>query len=38
MPDDGIVTDWKSDPPAGRLVLEAVDTLEHATPDDILSE
>ena len=39
-------TDWKSDlrqrgyrlTPQRQLVLEAVDTLEHATPDDILVE
>lgn len=39
-------TDWKTDlrqrgyrlTPQRQLVLEAVDTLEHATPDDILSE
>jgi len=39
-------TDWKSDlrqrgyrlTPQRQLVLEAVDTLEHATPDDILIE
>jgi Fur family transcriptional regulator, ferric uptake regulator len=39
-------TDWHSDlrrrgyrlTPQRQLVLEAVDTLEHATPDDILSE
>ncbi|MFE0703045.1 Fur family transcriptional regulator [Streptomyces sp. NPDC058872] len=39
-------TDWKSDlrrrgyrlTPQRQLVLEAVDTLEHATPDDILCE
>ena len=39
-------TDWKSDlrqrgyrlTPQRQLVLEAVDTLEHATPDDILTE
>ncbi|MEV6758721.1 transcriptional repressor [Streptomyces sp. NPDC051214] len=39
-------SDWKSDlrqrgyrlTPQRQLVLEAVDTLEHATPDDILSE
>lgn len=39
-------TDWKSDlrqrgyrlTPQRQLVLEAVDTLEHATPDDILGE
>ena len=38
--------DWKSDlrqrgyrlTPQRQLVLEAVDTLEHATPDDILTE
>ncbi|TCR21355.1 Fur family nickel uptake regulator [Streptomyces sp. BK205] len=43
----GVVsTDWKSDlrqrgyrlTPQRQLVLEAVDTLEHATPDDILTE
>ena len=43
----GVVsTDWKSDlrqrgyrlTPQRQLVLEAVDTLEHATPDDILVE
>ncbi|MFI1400114.1 Fur family transcriptional regulator [Streptomyces sp. NPDC020681] len=41
-----VSTDWKSDlrnrgyrlTPQRQLVLEAVDTLEHATPDDILSE
>ncbi|WP_431962134.1 Fur family transcriptional regulator [Actinacidiphila sp. bgisy160] len=41
-----VTTDWKSDlrqrgyrlTPQRQLVLEAVDTLEHATPDDILSE
>ncbi len=39
-------TDWKTDlrqrgyrlTPQRQLVLEAVDTLEHATPDDILAE
>ncbi|MFE0174338.1 Fur family transcriptional regulator [Streptomyces sp. NPDC059002] len=39
-------SDWKSDlrqrgyrlTPQRQLVLEAVDTLEHATPDDILCE
>ncbi|MFG2294133.1 Fur family transcriptional regulator [Streptomyces sp. NPDC048603] len=39
-------TDWKSDlrqrgyrlTPQRQLVLEAVDTLEHATPDEILAE
>lgn len=39
-------TDWKTDlrqrgyrlTPQRQLVLEAVDALEHATPDDILSE
>ncbi|GAA4682015.1 Fur family transcriptional regulator [Streptomyces buecherae] len=39
-------TDWKSNlrargyrlTPQRQLVLEAVDTLEHATPDDILTE
>lgn len=39
-------TDWKSDlrqrgyrlTPQRQLVLEAVDALEHATPDDILCE
>lgn len=39
-------TDWKTDlrkrgyrlTPQRQLVLEAVDTLEHATPDDILCE
>ncbi|WP_051801050.1 MULTISPECIES: Fur family transcriptional regulator [unclassified Streptomyces] len=39
-------TDWKTDlrqrgyrlTPQRQLVLEAVDTLEHATPDDILIE
>ncbi|MFF8836433.1 Fur family transcriptional regulator [Streptomyces sp. NPDC015130] len=39
-------TDWKSDlrqrgyrlTPQRQLVLEAVDTLEHATPDEILGE
>jgi Fur family ferric uptake transcriptional regulator len=39
-------TDWKSDlrqrgyrlTPQRQLVLEAVDALEHATPDDILTE
>ncbi|MBB5934408.1 Fur family transcriptional regulator [Streptomyces zagrosensis] len=39
-------TDWKTDlrargyrlTPQRQLVLEAVDTLEHATPDDILTE
>ncbi len=42
----GTDTDWKSDlrqrgyrlTPQRQLVLEAVDTLEHATPDDILVE
>ncbi|MBD9701029.1 MULTISPECIES: Fur family transcriptional regulator [Streptomyces] len=41
-----VSTDWKSDlrqrgyrlTPQRQLVLEAVDTLEHATPDDILVE
>ncbi|MGW2656727.1 Fur family transcriptional regulator [Streptomyces sp. NPDC001478] len=41
-----VSTDWKSDlrqrgyrlTPQRQLVLEAVDTLEHATPDAILSE
>ncbi|MFG2642309.1 Fur family transcriptional regulator [Streptomyces sp. NPDC048370] len=41
-----VSTDWKSDlrqrgyrlTPQRQLVLEAVDTLEHATPDDILGE
>ncbi len=41
-----VSTDWKTDlrqrgyrlTPQRQLVLEAVDTLEHATPDDILSE
>lgn len=41
-----MTTDWKSDlrqrgyrlTPQRQLVLEAVDTLEHATPDDILTE
>ncbi|MFE5854023.1 Fur family transcriptional regulator [Streptomyces sp. NPDC056500] len=41
-----VSTDWKSDlrrrgyrlTPQRQLVLEAVDTLEHATPDDILCE
>lgn len=41
-----VSTDWKSDlrqrgyrlTPQRQLVLEAVDTLEHATPDDILIE
>ncbi|MFE9258371.1 Fur family transcriptional regulator [Streptomyces sp. NPDC006879] len=41
-----VSTDWKSDlrqrgyrlTPQRQLVLEAVDTLEHATPDEILSE
>lgn len=41
-----VSTDWKSDlrqrgyrlTPQRQLVLEAVDTLEHATPDDILAE
>ncbi len=43
---DGTATDWKSDlrqrgyrlTPQRQLVLEAVDALEHATPDDILCE
>ncbi|MFE2559055.1 Fur family transcriptional regulator [Streptomyces sp. NPDC059352] len=41
-----VTTDWKSDlrqrgyrlTPQRQLVLEAVDALEHATPDDILVE
>ncbi|CAG6392396.1 Nickel uptake regulator, Fur family [Actinacidiphila cocklensis] len=41
-----VTTDWKTDlrrrgyrlTPQRQLVLEAVDCLEHATPDDILSE
>ncbi|MEU6540612.1 transcriptional repressor [Streptomyces sp. NPDC047000] len=41
-----VSTDWKTDlrqrgyrlTPQRQLVLEAVDTLEHATPDDILVE
>jgi Fur family ferric uptake transcriptional regulator len=41
-----VTTDWKSDlrrrgyrlTPQRQLVLEAVDSLEHATPDDILTE
>lgn len=41
-----VSTDWKTDlrqrgyrlTPQRQLVLEAVDTLEHATPDDILCE
>ncbi|MEU6406293.1 Fur family transcriptional regulator [Streptomyces sp. NPDC046985] len=41
-----VSTDWKTDlrqrgyrlTPQRQLVLEAVDTLEHATPDDILGE
>ncbi|MFF7842896.1 Fur family transcriptional regulator [Streptomyces ossamyceticus] len=41
-----VSTDWKTDlrqrgyrlTPQRQLVLEAVDTLEHATPDDILAE
>lgn len=41
-----VTTDWKSDlrqrgyrlTPQRQLVLEAVDTLEHATPDAILTE
>ncbi|MFI2303063.1 Fur family transcriptional regulator [Actinacidiphila glaucinigra] len=41
-----VTTDWKSDlrqrgyrlTPQRQLVLEAVDALEHATPDDILTE
>ncbi|MEU6440522.1 transcriptional repressor [Streptomyces sp. NPDC047046] len=41
-----VSTDWKSDlrqrgyrlTPQRQLVLEAVDALEHATPDDILCE
>ena len=41
-----MTTDWKSDlrqrgyrlTPQRQLVLEAVDVLEHATPDDILGE
>jgi Fur family ferric uptake transcriptional regulator len=41
-----VSTDWKSDlrqrgyrlTPQRQLVLEAVDTLEHATPDEILTE
>jgi Fur family transcriptional regulator, ferric uptake regulator len=41
-----VTTDWQSDlrkrgyrlTPQRQLVLEAVDTLEHSTPDDILSE
>ncbi|MEU3597505.1 transcriptional repressor [Streptomyces sp. NPDC006798] len=41
-----VTTDWQSDlrkrgyrlTPQRQLVLEAVDTLEHATPDDILCE
>jgi len=41
-----VKTDWKSDlrqrgyrlTPQRQLVLEAVDALEHATPDDILGE
>jgi Fur family ferric uptake transcriptional regulator len=41
-----VTTDWKSDlrrrgyrlTPQRQLVLEAVDTLEHATPDGILCE
>ncbi|MFI5756472.1 Fur family transcriptional regulator [Streptomyces sp. NPDC051569] len=41
-----VSTDWKSDlrqrgyrlTPQRQLVLEAVDTLEHATPDEILGE
>ncbi|OON78845.1 Fur family transcriptional regulator [Streptomyces tsukubensis] len=41
-----VSTDWKSDlrqrgyrlTPQRQLVLEAVDTLEHATPDDILGQ
>jgi Fur family ferric uptake transcriptional regulator len=41
-----VSTDWQSDlrqrgyrlTPQRQLVLEAVDTLEHATPDDILCE
>ncbi|MCW2873589.1 MAG: transcriptional repressor [Streptomyces oryziradicis] len=41
-----VTTDWKSDlrqrgyrlTPQRQLVLEAVDTLEHATPDEILTE
>ncbi|MEU1278713.1 Fur family transcriptional regulator [Streptomyces sp. NPDC005805] len=41
-----VTTDWKTDlrkrgyrlTPQRQLVLEAVDTLEHATPDDILCE
>ncbi|WP_424212543.1 Fur family transcriptional regulator [Streptomyces sp. BI20] len=41
-----VSTDWKSDlrrrgyrlTPQRQLVLEAVDVLEHATPDDILCE
>ncbi|MER5771928.1 Fur family transcriptional regulator [Streptomyces sp. NPDC001985] len=41
-----VSTDWKSDlrqrgyrlTPQRQLVLEAVDTLDHATPDDILCE
>jgi Fur family ferric uptake transcriptional regulator len=44
--DPVVSTDWKSDlrqrgyrlTPQRQLVLEAVDTLEHATPDDILVE
>ncbi|PKV86512.1 Fur family transcriptional regulator [Streptomyces sp. TLI_146] len=41
-----VTTDWQSDlrkrgyrlTPQRQLVLEAVDVLEHATPDDILTE
>lgn len=41
-----VTTDWKSDlrqrgyrlTPQRQLVLEAVDVLEHATPDEILTE
>jgi Fur family ferric uptake transcriptional regulator len=41
-----VTTDWKSDlrqrgyrlTPQRQLVLEAVDTLEHGTPDEILTE